>query len=270
MRHRRTAIIVATVVALSSAASIAGAADELGKVLDQLAGDPVENATLFALERQPDDGRVIPALHSAFERARSKNEKQWIASTLLRLSDPAQEYSDFLINSSKEAIEDRTPTFFAYDQDGHSVKGRFGAAFEMWCQVNGKDPRSVAAIQLGTYPEDVLTLARAQDPRARQALRQALESPDPLVVGYAVQGRGRLGDLSAISLISRAAENFPPDARSVISMNLPWYSSLDVTRLMERLTPDPNARALFVRMVQGEQQSERQNALSRLAGRPKQ
>jgi hypothetical protein len=270
MRFRRTAILFAAIVALSSAPSVVGAAGDLGKLLDQLASDPVEKATLFALERQPDDGRVIPALHSAFSRAKSKNEKQWIASTLLRLGDSTREYSDFLIGAAKEAIEDQTPTFIDYDQDGHSVKGRFSAKFEAWCQANGKDPRSVGALQFGTYPEDVLVLARAQDPRARETLRQGLQSPNPLVVGYAVQGLGRLGDTSAISLISKTAEALPPDARSAISMNLPWYSSLDATLLMERLTPDISARTFMVRMVQAEQLLDRQSALSRRSDGPKQ
>jgi hypothetical protein len=149
------------------------------------------------------------------------------------------------------------------------VRGRFSASFEIWCQTNGKDPRSVAALQFGRYPEDILVLARAQDPRAKAALRQALQSLNPTVIGYAVQGLGRLGDTSAIPLISRAAEGLPTDAKAAISMNLPWYSSLDALILMERLTPDVNARKFMTRIVQDAQLIEQRNALSRLTKEPK-
>ena len=166
MKHERITIIAAALVWSWSMPSVAWSADELGTLLDQLATGPVERPTLFSLERQPDDGRLLPALYSAFARVKSKREKQWIASTLLRLGDRTQEYSDFLIESAEEAIEDRTPPFADYDRNGNVVKGRFSATFEAWCLANGKEPRSVAALLLTTYPEDVLVLARAHDPRA--------------------------------------------------------------------------------------------------------
>ena len=270
MRHKRAAIILAVTAALTPAMSAAGAPDELGNLLGQLTKGPFEKATLLALEGQPDDGRVVPALHFAFTQAADKSEKQWIASTLLRLGDSTQEYSDFLIDSATEALEDRSPLFADYDSDGNMVKGRFSAKFEVWCRANGKDPRSVAALQFGTYPEDVLVLARARDPRAKEALRRGLQSPNPLVVGYSVQGLARIQDVSAIPIIAAMAENSPASTRTLISMNLPWYSAVNATLLIERLTPDLKVRAPLVRQVQAEQLLDQQNALRRLAKTAKQ
>jgi hypothetical protein len=204
-----------------------------------------------------------------FASDNNKREKQWIASTLLRLGDSSPVYSDFLIDSAKDAIQDRTPLAFDYDQNGETIKGRFSDRFEACCKANGKDPRSVAALQFGTYPEDVLLLARAQDSKANASLRRALESANPLVVAYAVQGLGRLGDPSAIPLIAKVSEAFPVSARAVIAMNLPWFSSSDAFRLMEHLAPDPNARQYIVRLVQQTQEAEQENALRRLGGQPK-
>jgi hypothetical protein len=265
MIQHRIAIAFVVILGLWSVPKIALSADEVGTLLDQLAKGPFEKATLFALEGQPDDGRIMPSLHAAFEGAKSKNEKQWIASTLLRLGDSTQRYSDFLINSATEAIEDASPLFAEYGADGRMIKGRFSAKFEIWCQANEKDPRSLAALQFGTYPEDVLVLARAQDPKAKDILRQALQSSNPLVMGYAVQGLGRLQDVSSIPLIAKLAENLPAGAKTVLSMNLPWYVNPDASVLMEQLTPDPKMRAAFVRQVQAEQLLEQRNALRRLA-----
>ena len=46
------------------------------------------------------------------------------------------------------------------------MDSRMLAAFENWCAQNGKDPKSIAALQIGVYPESVLALAKVQDPRA--------------------------------------------------------------------------------------------------------
>ena len=94
-------------------------------------------------------------------------------------------------------------------------------------------------------------------------------SPYPLVVGYAVQGLGRLGDTSAIPLIAKAAQAFPASDRSVIAMNLPWFTTSDAFGLMQQLVPDPSARHTMVQMVQGVQDAERRNAMLRQAGQPK-
>lgn len=237
-------------------------ADELGLLLDRLQASPIDEGALFALEKQPDDGRIIPALRTAFEQAKTRNEKQWVASTLLRLGDTSPRFFDFLVDSAKEAIDDRTPLFFDYDRQGQAIKGRFSATFEAWCTANGKDPRAVAALQFETYPEDVLMLARSHDPRAKEVLRRALQSPNPMVAGYAVQGLGRLQDTEALPLIAKLAEELPA-AKAVICMNLPWFVDAAAMRLLERLVPDSKARAFLVRSVEIDRLSEQQNAIRR-------
>jgi len=127
--------------------------DELDTLLARLASGPFQTATLFELEGQRDDGRIMPALRQAFSRTAITGEKQWIASTLVRLGDNDRLYSNFLIEAAKPAVEDRSPIFFAYDQNGNSVRGQFSLAFELWCQAEGKNPMAVAALQLDTYPE---------------------------------------------------------------------------------------------------------------------
>jgi HEAT repeat protein len=238
--------------------------------LERLASAPFDEATLYSLEGQPEDPRTLPALRSVFEHATDKREKQWIASTILRLGDRSEEYFGYLAGYAKEATEDQSPPFAKYDSNGQGVRGQFSSEFLNWCTVNGKDPRTVASLQLGSYPDDILILARAEDPRALELFRRGLESPNPLVVAYSVQGLGRLHDTQALPIIVQAAERLRPAERFVISMNLPWYSQPEAFQLMARLTPDAKLRDHLTQEVQQHQLAEMIRAQSRQRKAPPQ
>jgi hypothetical protein len=110
---------------------------------------------------------------------------------------------------AREAISDRTPFFASYDAAGHTIRGKFDPGFENWCALNDKDPKAVAAIQISSQPEDVLTLAAVNDARPRVLLRNGLESPNALIFAYSVQGLGRLQDWDAVALIEKASRRLP-------------------------------------------------------------
>jgi hypothetical protein len=241
--------------------------DELSKLLERLTTNTLDVSVLYSLEGQPPDARTIPALAAAFEQKELKKEKQWVAATLLRLGEKSDRYFDFLAGYAREAVEDRTPSFERYDANGRAIRGQFSAEFENWCAQNGKDPRAVTAIQLGVYPEDVLMLAKAQDQRALDLFKQGLDSPNPGVVGYSVQGLARLQDITAIPLIARTAERLPIGARGIIAMQLPWYSRPEAEPLIARLVPDQGLRDSLKREVQMQQFAELSRALRR-QGKP--
>jgi len=265
--HRLTIAFVA-LSGLWPAAPDALGQDTLSELLSRLASEQFDESVLQAIEGHPPDPRITPALEAAFGRRVAKSEKQEIAVTLLRLGDKSAEYFDFLAKYAREAVEDRTPCFIYVDANGRAVKGRFSPAFENWCALNGKDPKSVAAVQIGVYPRDVLFLARSQDPRAADLLRKGLDSPNPTVVAFSVEGLGRLQDAAAIPLIAKAYENLPEDGRVAVAMELPWYSSPEAYRLMERLVPDPKYRDFLAAEVQRLRLAESKRVLSRTGGVP--
>jgi hypothetical protein len=220
---------------------IAGQDRQLTELLARLADKRFDRSILYALEGHPYDRRILPALQQAFESRVIKNEKQAIAVSILRLGGKSDKYFNFLADYARAAVEDRTPFYMKVDANGQELRGEFSAEFLNWCALNGKAPQSTAALQVGAYPEDVLALARAQDPRALPVLRRALDSPYPNVVSFAVEGLGRLQDIDAIPLIAKAAERLP-QAQRVIAMALPWYARPEADALMERLEPDRRSR----------------------------
>jgi hypothetical protein len=116
---------------------------------------------------------------------------------------------------------------------------------------------------MGEQPGDVLTLARVNDIRSRDLLRSGLESPNPFVVAYSVQGLGRIQDWDAIPLIEKAAQRMPRGERLGIAMQLPWFTAPQADRLMQELLPDSNARDLFTRQVRRLQFAESEAAQRR-------
>ncbi len=242
------------------------AQDTLDSLLGRLSDKPLNHAVLWNIEAQPPDPRTVPALEAAFAKRQIKEEKQWIAATLLRLGEKADVYFDFLAGYVKEAIEDRTPLFEEFDQNGISLRGQFSAEFENWCALNHKDPKQVAGIQFLVYPMDVRTLAQAEDRRAIRLLERGLESPYPGVVAYSAQGLGRLNVLPTIPLISEAVQRIPVGERGAIAMELPWYAGGDAEQLFERLIPSASYRDHLRANVQMQRDTELKRILSRQAG----
>jgi PBS lyase HEAT-like repeat len=239
--------------------------EEVTALLARLNSERFDESVLYDLERQPSDVRTIPALEAAFDNRAAKSEKQAIAGTLLRLGSKAKRVFEFLATYTREAVDDRTPFFLRVDANGLAVSGQFSAEFENWCAQNGKDPKSVAALQWMVYPKDVLALAEVQDPRASELFRKGLDSPNPVVVSVSVRGLGRLRDVAAIPLIAKACDRLP-SARRAVAVELPWYSHPEADVLMERLVPDRKARDHYAAEVHRLRRAELDRILSRTGG----
>jgi hypothetical protein len=224
---------------------------------------PIDEGILLEIERHPVSRETLPALETAFRQGGSKHDLQLIAATIIRLGDKSERYYDYLAKCAHEAIEDRTPFFVSYDNKGHAIRGKLDPGFENWCALNGKDPMAVAAAQLGEQPGDVLTLARVNDIRSRDLLRSGLESPNPSIVAYSVQGLGRIQDWDAFPLIETASRRLNPGEHLTLAMQLPWFTAPQADRLMRELLPDSNARDLFTRQVRGLQFAESEAAQRR-------
>jgi hypothetical protein len=205
-------------------------------------------SVVWKLEGAAAEERIVPALHSAFDDREGKEEKQWIAVALLRMGDRHPGIYQFLAQYAREAIEDRTPYF-----QTPGVRGQFSPEFEAWCLANQADPRAVAARQLGDHPDAVRYLAEATDIRARDLLRQGLESPNPGVVMYSIQGLARLQDTDALPQIAVTTQKI---GSFNVVMELAWYGSREAYALMERLEPDPKLRRQIIDQVEGSRRIE--------------
>lgn len=235
--------------------------DDLSGLLVGLRDSQFDLGVVSILERHPPDPRIMPALEEAFDRRKAKEEKQEIAGTIIRLGNQSAKYFDFLAGYARTAVEDRTPFFMDFDGNGREIRGRFSAEFENWCALNHADPKATAAKQLG-YPQDVLFLARIHDSRATELFLKGLESPYPNVVGFSVQGLGRLQDPAAIPLIEKACERLR-GGQGAIAMELPWFGTPEAEALMERLMPDPKHREFEIQQVNRLRLIELRQALSR-------
>lgn len=263
MKYQRFGVPACVCALAWSWCASASAQTDLDGLLRQLADGSRIGQTVYSLEGQPQDPRIAPALETAFKNAQSKYDKQWIASTLLRLREPGEEYYNYLAGFAKDAVEDRTPNLFSYDDQGRSMRGQLSSAFLNWCAVNNKEPKDVARLLLDTYPTDVSMLARSEDPRAAGIFRPGLDSPDPLVVARSVLGLARLRDAAAIPLVAQAADRLHAGDRMLVSKNLPWFASIQADQLMERLTPDPKTRESFTKEVEQERLEDIKHAQQR-------
>ena len=240
---------------------------ELDTLLAQLPNGPLES-TLSKLEKQPLDPRTITALQNAFESRHNKRDKQLIASALLRFGNSSARYFDYLARYAGVAIEDQMPLFEKFDDQGKSVRGQLSAEFENWCALNHKDPNEMAALQFTVYPADVKILAEVDDPRALDLFRKGLDSPNPGVVAYSVEGLGRLHDMSALPLIEQAFQRLPSGDRMAVPMELPWYDRPEAYQLMQRLNPNPATLSFDIQQVERMRLAEAQAAQAR-AGKAK-
>src|SRR5262249_12879245 len=150
LRLLRTLALIAAVpiVAISDPRSVS-------ELLSKLVKGPLDPSVFFELESQPPEPRVFEALAEAFERRDSKEDRQWIALTMLHLGTGSERYIDLLSDYAKQAIEDRTPLYFVYGPSGDIMRGEMTYEFERWCRENKRDPKEVIKLQLLTYPEDV-------------------------------------------------------------------------------------------------------------------
>ncbi len=236
------------------------------ELLSKLMQDPLDRSLITAIENRVPDPGTLASLRTAFNRQASKNNKQRLALTLLRLGDLSEAYFEYLPGFAREAIGDQAPYFAKFDAQGQWVRGAFSNEFESWCSSHGRDPRSLAALQLGAFAEDVLFLAKASDARALQLFRTGLDSKNPGVVGYCVMGLARLHDVSALPAISTAADRIPEAEKLVVASQLPWYSRQEADQLLDRLVPDEAMRTHLREQVNLARSAE-QAAAGRRAGR---
>jgi len=177
------------------------------------------------------DPSFLPALRKAFEETSEKSAKQVIASTLIKLGDPASEYFDYLAQFALQAVTSLAPSALVYDAEGRSVRGKISPEFELWCQANGLDPVQEAGKQIWTYGNDVFELAQTRDRRAIGILRQGLDSNNRLIVQITAEGLASLQDTVSVQRIIAVTDRIPTDEmRAILGNALTLYEESTVEK----------------------------------------
>jgi hypothetical protein len=247
------------------AAMAANAADlrSVSELLAKRSTGPLDPSVFYELESKPTEPRIFAALADAFEKRDSKEHKQLIALTMLRLGDRSERYLAFLSGYAKQAIEDRTPLYYGYGPSGDVMRGEMSFVFEKWCRENHRDTKEVMALQFVTYPEHVSFLARAQDSRAVPLLRQGLDSPNPLVVYYSAEGLALLQDNATVSIVVQGCERFPAGTARFMASALAQYFTPEADLALERIVKDPNLRASYKRNALQKRASDEKRKIAR-------
>lgn len=228
---RRTVISVIPV--LFAAAVVAQ--ENLDSLLSELAKNPLTTGeggdVLHRLERQPSDPRIVPALEAAFDKAKDKKTKQYVAQTLVKIGGPDR-YYDYLAGFARTAVSSDMPVPSNIGKDGNGAIVT-NPEFEAWARDHGMDIKTALQAALYDLPQDVSFLAEARDKRANAIFRDGLNSRIPGVVTYSAEGLAYLQDISAIPLVVAACERLHP-REVIVAQQLAKFQNPDADRAMDR------------------------------------
>jgi hypothetical protein len=220
------------------------AQDTAAPLLKELHRVPLDVSVVSRLE-QVHDARVLPALRQAFEEHEVKQARQHIAISLIRLGVRDEEYYQLLAGYARAAVESDAPDVLVHDQNGDAIKGALSPEFRIWAVRSGLNVKEATGLSVYTYPEDVLLLSTAKDPRAADLFKKGLQSRNGGVVAFSAQGLALLNDASAVSLIYQASQaNGRVLGRMLIS-SLAMYTDPVALRLIDQLVLNDEARKFY-------------------------
>lgn len=184
---------------------------------------------------QKGDKDAVIALKDAFKLSTDKEDKQQIASALLRAGIRDEQHFDFLIQHAKKAIESDIPfPPLSFDEEG---KAKYTTAFLAWCQKQGVEPETAVNL-FSTFMKDVIYLADSVDPRAFNILIKAIDSDNYSIVITAARGLARLQDKRAIQPLVERFRRLPPEGMELVVPILLYFNSPEAEAGAEELIKD--------------------------------
>ena len=197
---------------------------------------------------------AIPALREQFERVVDPLDKAKIAQVLVKLGEANETYWNFLVKLVAPALNSDGPDFMSYDSQGKSSPGP-SPAFIAWAKAHNEPangPSGTAAQNsLYIFPGEIALLAATDDARAVPLLRQALRSPNHMVVAAASQGLAELQDAESVPFIIEACKGAPSEAASLIAESLAYFDGPDAQSAVEAYVPKARAKIIQDRRAQG-------------------
>lgn len=222
----------------------ASAEESVERLLNQLHVIPLDLSVPGKLEHSLDK-RVLPALRQAFEEHAAKNEGSTLQSPWCAWGRTMINTSINLAQYAQVAVESSAPPVLAQDEKGNSIRGKMNPDFEAWANQSGLPVKEAAAQQFYTYPEDIMFLGKAQDPRAFPLLKRALQSRNEGIVVMAAEGLALANDMSAVSLIIQEAHLRRTILGTTLASMLAIYTNPEALRLIDQFLVDPELRKTY-------------------------
>lgn len=174
-------------------------------LLDRLAEPRLDLTAVSSLANYQDQ-RVLPSLKDAFESRHSKEDRQYIAKSIVRLGEKDEKYYLYLESFAKEAIESDLPDPYVYAADGAEVRGKLNPQLNDWAANHGISVAEAHYKATNTYPTDVLLFGGMRNSRSLALLRRGLKSANPMVAASCANALASMNDLDSIPLILRLIE----------------------------------------------------------------
>jgi len=187
--------------------------------------------------RRNRDTTLIPYQEIQFTSATTKNEKCFVAATLVFLGAD-EKYWSFLVEQSLAALDRGVPSpvdleAWRSGSEAYTTPPKFAE----WLRETGLSATQGAKLAV----EDALAvqaLGMTADPRAFPLLARGLKSENYYLAHTAARGLARLQDARAIELIIDAANDAPPELRTLIAINLAYFENSKAQRAAGDLIED--------------------------------
>lgn len=176
---------------------------------------------------------AIPAIEKSYKQADNDDDRQILASALVRLRDPDDRYWNALRDQASVALDDDIPdSYFSVSQNRmvlHSPE------LQAWANAHNVSFETASYDAWIAYPGRILSLASTGDGRAITLLRKSLTSRNFLIVAFAAKGLALLSDESSIHQIISDAGKAPEQYRSVVAQALVYFDTEQAQRAADQL-----------------------------------
>jgi hypothetical protein len=214
-------------------------------LLDRLGEPRLDLGVVSSLANYQDD-RVLPSLKDAFEARQSKEDRQYIAKSIVRLGEKDEKYYRYLESFAKEAIESDIPDPYVYGADGAEVRGKLSPQFNVWAEKRGISVAEAHYRATNTYPTDVMRFGGTRDHRNLSLLRQGLKSLNLMVVAASADALALMNDVDSIPVILRMIETTNKPIAMLLIGSLSLYDGgVDREQQIRGLLLDPKLREMY-------------------------
>jgi hypothetical protein len=188
--------------------------------------------------------QAVPVLKEQFAASKDAESKAHIASALVRLGVRDDLYWNYLVEQATEAVNSDVPLPTMYDSKGKLLRGQISQGFTAWAKAHNVSPASAGETAMFTLPGMVAFLAETGDARGIPLLRQALQSPNFLIVTMAAEGLALIQDKASIPLIVEACNRAHPDEAIPIAESLIYFDDPEAQNSADFYLPKDQAQAM--------------------------
>ena len=214
-------------------------------LLDRLGEPRLDLGAVSSLADYQDD-RVLPSLKDAFEARQSKEDRQYIAKSIVRLGEKDEKYYRYLESFAKEAINSDIPDPYVYGADGAAVRGKLNPELKIWAENHCISVEEAYYKAADTYPTDVMRFGGTRDGRNLALLRRGLKSANPMVAAPSADALASMNDVDSIPFILRSIETTSKSLAMALTVSLTLYNvGVDREQWIRGLLVDPKLREMY-------------------------